>query len=280
MKANFIPNIDNVDFHKDYAFSSLDFFQVDEGNRPSEDADCTVKKYVKKMLNGEWFPELSPIYVGIHSMKIFNGEHRRKAYNIAKSKGYNEVIYVRFFDDSNNLTKKREALNSGKHWNADDYVESMISAGDADFAFLKKFALDKDHPQLHSARGKAYYNKAAIVLGSTYRDFKKGYLSGEWNISRDSISKAESVYAEMVRIKKILRYEDAGQDCWIYFGEAWNRIRNDKNFNNRIKSLPNGIEDFYDALRYSDNTNSNKTDEWYNRFIMAIKKAESSIVNK
>ena len=275
MKTNFIPTINNVDFHSDYAFTSLDFFQVDAGNRPSEDSDSTVKKYAKKMLNGEWFPELSPIYVGIRSKKIFNGEHRRKAYNIAKAKGYNGVMYVRFFDDNGNLEKKREALNGGKHWNVDDYVEAMISAGDADFAFLKKFALNSDHPQLHSAKGKPYYNKAAIVVGSTYKDFKDGYLSGSWNISRDSISKAEKTYAEMVRIKKILKYDDAGQDCWIYFGEAWNRIIKDKNYNARIKALPNGIEDFYDALRFIDNTNSNKTNIWFERFIKAIEKAES-----
>jgi hypothetical protein len=43
----------------------------------------------------------------------------------------------------------------------------------------------------------------------------------------------------------------------------------------RIKRLPEGIENFYDALQYIDNTNSNKTNEWYERFINALEKAET-----
>jgi hypothetical protein len=268
-----IPSIDEVDFHREYPFTTLDFFGVDKCNRPSEESDSTVKKYAKLMLSGEWFPELSTIYVGIHSLNIFNGEHRRKAYRVAKEKGYNPVIWVKFFDDSQYLKGKREALNGGKHWNCDDYVESLIN-DNKDFKFLKEFAINEDHPQLHSAKGKPYYNKAAIVLGVTYKEFKDGYLSGQSPFTNNGIARGEQTYSEMIRIKKILKYDEAGQDCWIYIGEAWHKFINNNNYWERIKRLPEGIEDFYDALKYINNTNSNKTIEWFNRFEYALKRAE------
>lgn len=272
-QVDVIPTIDTVDFHREYPFTTLDFFGIDSNNRPSEESDITVKKYAKMMLQGEWFPELSTIYVGIHSLNIFNGEHRRKAYRLAKEKGYNPIIWVKFFDDSQNLKGKREALNGGKHWNCDDYVESLINDNE-DFKFLKEFAINEDHPQLHSAKGKPYYNKAAIVLGTTYKDFKDGYLSGQSPFTNKGIARAEQTYPEMIRIKKALKYDEAGQDCWIYIGEAWQKIMNNKALWDRIKRLPEGVEDFYDALKYIDNTNSNKTSEWYERFVAALERAE------
>lgn len=277
-EVDVIPTIDDVDvFHRDYFFTNLDAFGVDSGNRPSEEDDVIVKKYAKKMLNGEWFFELSPIYVGIHSLNIFNGEHRRKAINLAIDKGLRPIICVRFFDDSGDkktLDKKRDALNSGKHWNSDDYVKALISAGDKNFIFLDKFCVDEDHPQLHTKKGLPCYNKGAIVLGSTYRGFKEAYLGGSWDVTPDDLATAEKRYGEMVRIKKALGYDDAGQDCWIYIGEAWYQFTTNKGYADRIKRLPNGIESFYDALRFVDNTNSNKTRVWFGRFVEALEKAE------
>ena len=275
-QVDYIPTIEEVDFHKDYPFTTLDFFGVDSGNRPSADTDTTVKKYAKQMIQGEWFPDLSLIYVGINSLNIFNGEHRRKAINLAKEKGYEGIIWVRFFDDRDNLDGKREALNGGKHWNCDDYVESLIH-DNRDFAFLKEFAVNEDHPQLHSVKGKPYYNKAAIVLGATYKEFKEGYLSGQSPFTNKGIARAEQTYSEMIRIKKALKYDEAGQDCWINIGEAWQKIINNKGLWERIKRLPEGVEDFYDALKYVDNTNSNKTTEWYERFIAALERIEKSL---
>lgn len=274
MEVDVIPSLENVDFHKDYAFTSLDCFGVDDDNRPCDESDITVKKYAKIMQKGKWFYELSPLYVGIHSLNIFNGEHRRKAINLAKQKGANPIIYVRFFDDSENKPEKREALNSGRHWNSDDHVDALVSAGNKNFIFLRNFCLNEDHPQLHSSKGKPYYNKGAIVLGSTYKEFKEAYLSGEWDLKPEDINTAEKRYSELIRIKKSLGYDDAGQDCWIYIGMAWYRFSNNKNFADRIKRLPDGIETFYSALRYVNNTNSNKSEEWYGRFIEALEKAE------
>ena len=271
-----IPTIDTVDFHKDYFFTNLDAFGVDPGNRPSDDTDVTVKKYAKLMQKGEWFFELSPIYVGIKSLNIFNGEHRRKAINIAMEKGLKPLICVRFFDDTDEKTLegKRDALNSGRHWNSDDYVKALISEGDKNFIFLDKFCKDKDHPQLHTKKGLPCYNKGAIVLGSTYRGFKDAYLGGSWDISNDDLYTAEKRYQEMVRIKKAVGYDDAGQDCWIYIGEAWYQFSSNVNYMSRVKRLPKGIESFYDALRFVDNTNCNKTKVWFGRFVEALEKAE------
>ena len=271
-----IPTIDTVDFHKDYFFTNLDAFGVDPGNRPSEDDEVTVKKYSKKMQKGEWFFELSPIYVGIKSLNIFNGEHRRKAINLAREKGLKPIISVRFFDDTDkkSLDKKRDALNSGRHWNSDDYVKALIAAGDENFMFLDKFCRDEDHPQLHTKKGLPCYNKGAIVLGSTYRGFKEGYLSGSWDVKPEDFATAEKRYAEMVRIKKVLCYDEAGQDCWIYIGEAWYQFSTSNDYMDRVKRLPKGIESFYDALRYVDNTNCNKTKVWFGRFVEALEKAE------
>ena len=226
------------------------------------------------MLRGEWFEDCSTIYVSIHTKKILNGEHRRKAYNIAKRKGYNKPIWVKFIDDSECPTEKREALNSGKHWNCDDCCNSLVSEGNKDYIYLKNFAINDDHPQLHSSKGKPNWNKAAIVFGVTYKEFKDGYKKRISNFTNDGIGRAERTYQEMIRIKKALKYDEAGQDCWINFGEAWQMIVNNNVMWNRIKSLPEGIEDFYNALKYVDNTNSNKTSEWYKRFVFAIEKAE------
>lgn len=270
---DYIPSIKDVDYNRDYLFSNLDAFGVDSNNRPSENDDIIVKKYAKAMKAGKWFFELSPIYVGLNSMTIFNGEHRRKAFDLVKD-DIHSMVHVRFVDDTTKEKEKREALNAGKHWNSDDYVEALVSAGNSSFTFLKKFCLDTDHPQLHSNNGKPYYNKGAIVLGATYKSFKEAYQSGEWNIPMDDISTAEKRYGEMVRIKKALGYDDAGQDCWIYFGEAWYQFSKNAGYMDRVKRLPDGIESFYSALKYIDNTNSNKTKEWFGRFVEALEKAE------
>lgn len=276
-EMDYIPTVSTVDYNRDYLFSNLDSFGVDKGNRPSEDADKIVKDYAKKMLSGMWFFNVSPIYVGIKSHNIFNGEHRRKAINLAIAKGLTPIIHVRFVNDDlpdKELDALRAALNGGKHWNSDDYVEALISAGDSDFKFLKDFCLDPDHPQLHSAKGKPYYNKGAIILGSTYKRFKDAYLEGSWGLTHEDISTAEKRYNEMVRIKKALHYDEVGQDCWIYLGEAWYQFTSNKGYAARIKNLSEGIETFYDALRYVSNANSNKTSEWLGRFVEALEKAE------
>lgn len=275
-QLDYIPTIKDVDYHKDYFFTNLDFFGVDNGNRPSEYDDVTVKNYTKKMISGKWFFDYSPIYVGIKSKNIFNGEHRRKAINAAIEKGYKPTICVRFVNDTDDtkLNDLRNALNGGRHWNSDDYVEAAISAGNKQFSYLKEFCLNEDHPQLHSKNGKPYYNKGAIVLGTSYKDFKEAYTSGEWNIPLKDIETAEKRYMEIVRIKKALGYDDAGQDCWIYIGMAWYQFSTNKGYMERVKRLNEGIEDFYSALKYVDNTNSNKTQEWFGRFVEALEKAE------
>lgn len=279
-QLNVIPSIEDVNYNQDYLFTDLSKFGVDPNNRPSDEDEATVKKYAKIMGNGEWFFELSPIYVGIKSLNIFNGEHRRKAVVLAKQKAadkgneFNPIIHIRFVDDTVDADKKREALNAGKHWNCDDYVQALISAGDKDFDELNKFALDEDHPQLHSAKGKPFYNKAAIAFGSTYKDFKEGYLTGKWNISRSNIRRSEQTYNELVRIKKALGLNYAGQDFWVFFGEAWVKFVNDEGYWNRIKKLPNGIETFYEALQYVNGNNTNRVSEWFNKYVEALEKAE------
>lgn len=276
-----IPSIKDVDYNRDYLFTNLDWFAVDPKNRPSEDDDVTVKKYAKMMLKGEWYFELSPIYVGIKSQQIFNGEHRRKAIDLAKEKDadFNPIIHVRFVDDTTpDADKKREALNAGKHWNSDDHVESLITSGNEDFKELKKFALDEDHVQLHSVKGKPYYNRAAIAMGSTYKDFKEGYLTGDWNITRTDIRRSEQTYSELVRIKKALGLDaDGCHDFWIQIGEAWQLFIKNTGYMDRVKRLPNGIESFYDALRYNSNKNSYKREDWFNSFVEALSKAERHI---
>lgn len=273
-EIDYIPSIEEVDFHRDYPFTNLDMFGVDKKNRPSHEKDALVKQYAKEMINGNWFFDLTPIYVGINSLTIPEGEHRRKAIKLAMEKGINPIIWVRFFDDSEKLEEKRQALNGGKHWNCDDYCNAHVQAGIKPFSFLYDFCLDENHPQLHSKKGKPYYNKGAIVLGETYNGFKEAYESGEWEIPNKKIQFSEKTYTEMVRIKKSLGYDKAGQDCWIYIGEAWNKLNKNNDFVTRIKNLPEGIEDFYNALKHIDNTNSNKPNVWHNRFIEALEYAE------
>lgn len=275
LEVNVIPTIETVDFNRDYLFTTLDAFKCSKENRPSEESDATVKKYYKMMADGEWFYELSPIYVGITSMQIENGEHRRKAINLLKEKkGIEPIIHIRFFDDTVNLKEKREALNGGKHWNADDFVEALVQSGHKSFIYLKTFCTDEDHPQLHSIKGKPYYNKGAIVLGLTYPDFKKAYQTGEWDIPYEVSATAEKRYSELVRIKKALRMDEASQDCWIPIGESWYKFSTNPLLMNRVKALNDGIEDFYRELTITDNTNTSKATEWYNRMITALENAE------
>lgn len=273
-KIDYIPSIEEVDFHRDYPFTNLKMFGIDKENRPSEYDDLLVRQYSKQMLNGNWFFDLNPINVGINSHNIFNGEHRRKAIELAMEKGLKPTIWVKFFDDTSKLKEKRQALNGGKHYNCDDWCRSHIQAGRESFVFLNDFCLDINHPQLHSSRGKAFFSKGAIVLGETYSGFKDAYQSGDWVIPHKNLQYAEKKYTEMVRIKKALGYDEAGQDCWIYFGTAWNQFSKKKEYMDRIKNLQEGIEDFYDALKYVDHTNSNKTDVWFDRFVEALEYAE------
>lgn len=274
-EVDVIPTVDNVDFNRDYLFTNLDAFKCSKGNRPSEESDATVKNYYKKMADGKWFYEISPIYVGITSMQIENGEHRRKAIKLLKErKGVEPIIHIKFFDDTDRLEEKREALNGGKHWNVDDCVETLVQSEHKSFTYLKNFCLDEDHPQLHSPKGKPYYNKGAIVLGLTYQEFKKAYQTGEWDIPYTVSATAEKRYAELVRIKKAFRLDEASQDCWIPIAESWFKISTNTALMNRIKDLPDGIEDLYRELAITDNTNTSKQSVWYDRMITAIENAE------
>lgn len=275
LELNVIPTIDTVDYNRDYLFTNLDAFKCSKGNRPSKESDITVKNYYKMMADGEWFFDLSPIYVGITSMQIENGEHRRKAINLLREKkGIEPIIHIRFFDDTVKLEEKREALNGGKHWNSDDYVESLVQSEHKSFTYLKNFCLDEDHPQLHSSKGKPYYNKGAIVLGLSYAEFKKAYKTGEWDIPYEVSATAEKRYGELVRIKKALRMDEASQDCWIPIGESWYSFSSNPLMMDRIKALNDGIEDFYRELTITDNTNTSKSIEWYNRMVTALENAE------
>ena len=284
--VNIIPTPETVDFHRDYAFTDLSFFKNDAFNRDSTTNDGTVKRYKKMMLNGEWVFEISPIWVGINTHTIANGFHRKLAYDEARAEGLDEVMYVRFFDDSKpekraNLIK---AFNSAKAWRVDAWCESRVAQGDPNFSFLKRFALDEDHPQLHGKSNNPYWNKAAIVLGLGYSGFKAAYETGAWNLEHDTVKNAEKTYEEMVRIKRSLRLDLTSQDEWITWGEAWIELKNDKNFQRDIKNLPNGIEDFYDALKFVDNTcvefdpktgkKIQKKKVWKCRFKEALAKAE------
>ena len=275
-KINFIPSINNVDFHKDYPFDNLDCFGVDKGNRNSSG---NVKDYFKKMKDGKWFFELPLVEVGIKSLNILNGEHRRKAYNMYVEKtGNKPIVWVRFVDDSGDIKALREALNGGKHWNAEDYISAHINEGHPDFIALYDFAMDKDHGRLHGEKkekNKPYYAFAAIALGSTRTEFKKGYLTGNWSISRSDYRRAEQTYSEMVRIKKCVGLGDAGHDFWLNIGEAWQTFYRDKATWDRVKALNNGIEDFYDALMCLGTMNTYHKDDWYERYIKALELAES-----
>ena len=275
LELNVIPTIETVDYNRDYLFTNLDAFKCSKGNRPSKESDITVRNYYKMMAEGNWFFDLTPIYVGITSMKIENGEHRRKAINLLKEKkGIEPIIHIRFFDDTVKLEEKRAALNGGKHWNSDDCVESLVQSEHKSFTYLKNFCLDEDHPQLHSSKGKPYYNKGAIVLGLSYSDFKKAYKTGEWDIPYEVSATAEKRYGELVRIKKALRMDEASQDCWIPIGESWYSFSSNPLMMDRIKALNDGIEDFYRELTITDNTNTSKSIEWYNRMVTALENAE------
>lgn len=273
-EVDVIPTVDNVDYHRDYFFTNLDVFGVSKDNRDSDIDDTTVKKYYKMMMDGEWFFELSPIYVGISTLEITNGEHRRKAINKYSLKtGERPVVYVRFFDDTEQVKEKIKALNSGKHWNCDDYCNTEANNGNKAFKFLRDFCLDEDHPQLHKG-DKPNWNKGAVVLGITYTNFKTAYQTGEWDLSYEDTSTSEKRYAEIVRIKKAFRLDEASQDCWIPIAESWCDISKDKDLMDRINRLPDGIETFYRELTIAENTNSSKRSVWYDRMITALENAE------
>lgn len=276
---NTVPSINEVDFFRDYLFTgdNLEQFKVDPENRPSDIDDATVKKYSKLMLAGSWFFELSPIYVGITSMTIFNGEHRRKAVvrSMEKDKDFNPVVHIRFVDDRDKAREKREALNSGKHWNCDDYIEAMVSAGDPDFIALKEFALSEDHPHLHSKNGKPFYNKAAICFGTTYSAFKKAYETGVLELDKKYIARSERTYSEMSRIRRLVFGNDVSHDFWLNFGDAWKKFRFDEAVSRRIQNLPDGIDTFFDVLGKMGPLNSYKLPAWTKRFSDALYEAEN-----
>lgn len=278
---NTVPSIEEVDYLRDYLFTGdqLEQFKVDPNNRPSEIDDATVKKYSKIMLNGDWFFELAPIYVGIKSMTIFNGEHRRKAIvrSMEKDSKFKPVVHVRFVDDSVRASDKRDALNAGKHWNSDDYVEAQISGGNGLFALLKEFALDEDHPHLHSKRGKPFYNKSAICFGSTYSEFKDGYETGDWKVNKKFVDRREQTYGEMARIRKAVFPEPISHDFWLNFGDAWKTFRYNEAVSSRILRLPEGIESFFDALGRLGPLNSYKVGDWTKRFSDALYEAEKAL---
>lgn len=267
---NVIPNLSTVDYDKIYHFSSLDQFKKSDLNRESNVAK--IKEYAKLMKEGKWMFELSPIYVGIGSMEILNGETRRNAINLAKSKGVEiNDISVIFVDDFPESRKKDvvEALNATKHWQIDDYISCWITQNVTSFKYLKDFCTDEDHPKLHS-KNRANYGKGALLFGQTYQGFKKTYKNGNFTISEKDKKLAESRYEQIVRIIKALAF-DASDDYWIPIAEAWYKVSSNKNNIERIKNLPDGFETFYNGLyeKYALK-GSNNTDEWVRRFIEVI----------
>lgn len=267
---NFIPTINTVDYDHIYHYDNLDYFGVSELNRNSNSEK--VKEYGKKMLKGDWLFEISFIYVGISSLEILNGEHRRKAIDYAKSKGAEiNDIRVIFVDDTQECHKTQimDALNSNKHWQIDDYISSWINQGIESYQYLKDFCFDEDHSKLHS-KNRANYGKGALLFGQTYNKFKETYHTKDFYITEKDKKLAESRYEQIVRIIKALCF-DSSDDYWIPIAESWFKISGDKQLMNTIKELPEGFETFYDKLyqRYKlQGTNSRK--KWYNRFIETI----------
>lgn len=266
----------NVDYDRDYWFDTdtVLSFKESKDNRPSKDDEDAVKAYAKLMRAGKWVFSLSPIYVGVSTKAILNGEHRRKAIRLALAKGaIIPAVKIKFVDDKDERTRKQvvNILNSGKALRCADCCEREVKEGNKDFIELKKFCLNTDHPRLHT-KG-INWNLGGVLVCGNYKAFKAGYQNGDWEVSKKQWDRAEQTYNEVYRIRKALRLEDAGQDCWQYICEAWHRIINDRECWQEIQKLPNGIEDFYEELKSCDNTNSNKPQEWYNRLVGCINNA-------
>ena len=277
-KVNIFPKIDQIDYHREYPFDNPNLLINHPMNRPIFEGDIHVKQILKLMMSDGWIECLQPIYVGSETHFIYNGGHTNEARKkFIESTGMSPVFYVKFVDDSNlsDEEKKKliQALNWGKPWHCDDYCNALIADGNEDFICLKEFCLDEDRPYLHTDKGKPHFSKGAVAFGTTNTEFKKAYQTGKWRLTHQMIQSAPERYYRLTRIRKALGLDKAGHDFWLNIGEGWINFERE-GYIPRLNALPNRFETFCETLALSGTMNSYKKDDWLNKFVETLKRAE------
>lgn len=267
---NQIPTRETVNFNTIYHFDSIDYFNNSIDNRDS--TASRIELYAKKMLNGEWMFELSPIFVGITRMEIMNGQTRVNAIKKALEMGATiDDISVIFVDDSDpyKRDKQVDALNFAKSWDINDYISKWIKKGKKSFITLHNLCMDEDHPKLHKVN-EACYAKAAYLLGQSYNGFKNTYQEGDWEISQEDLDRFEERYYQVVRIIKALEF-DTSKDYWKEIAQAWYKVSNNQSAMEAISKLNNGFETFYKRLNQHYKLKGTETLKvWVKRFYACI----------
>ena len=273
---NYVPSINDVDYHHLYKFNDFSLFKNSIENRPTTKSDGTfrakVYEYYRLIKKGEWDFDATHLDVSIHTKEILNGGTRFAAMKMAMEKGI-EIPYflVRFTNDDTpeKTTRLIWILNNNSHWQIDDHINTWVEQGIESYTYLKKFCFDKAHSMLHS-KNRANYGKGALIFGQTYNQFKETYKKSDWVITDKDKKMAEARYEQIVRIIKSLCF-DSSDDYWIPIAEAWYKITSEKSNLDKLKSLSDGYETFYEYLY--DNyklMGTNKTKEWLSRFGKAI----------
>lgn len=273
---NYLPTINDVDFYHLYKFNDFSLFKNSIENRPTKKSDdayrTKVYEYYREIKKGKWDFDATHLDISIHTKEILNGGTRFDAMKMAIEKGI-EIPYflVRFTDDDTPEKTKRliKILNNNSHWQIDDFINTWVAQGIESYSYLKKFCKDEAHSLLHS-KNRANYGKGALIFGQTYNQFKETYKTPDWTITDKDKKMAEARYEQIVRIIKALCF-DSSDDYWIPIAEAWYKITSDKSNLEKLKSLSDGYETFYDYL--NDNyklMGTNKTKEWLSRFGKAI----------
>lgn len=235
-----------------------------------------VKKYEKMYLDGK---NLGPMIVERKTKGILDAQHRFEAWKRAREKKEDiPTLPVLYYEDLwgelNTDEERKEAiqgLNSGVHWNMNDFITSNMS-GDNELSKLEKFCLE--HNRLHRVvksgknKGKksALFRRGAAIVSGDPKYYRKA-LRGDFRASKEQWEEAEDVYNEIENFLVAMKLSNQ-TDIPALEGiiNGWQDVRNDRRYLKKIDKLPNGIEDLYKYAGEMDLRHTTSKDEWANRF--------------
>ncbi len=262
-----------------------------KGNRrlpykdPKRDPD--VKKFKKKMLNGEWYFALTIITILANDITIVNGWRRIQAIKLAREEDptFNPHFYIRFVraKDEKEIRDIIDIENGKdeKGWDPNDFCTMWVENEHPTFCTLLKFCETPEYSRLRLKQkdnGKPLWGKAAMLFGISQNDFKKRYKDGDWYLSKEDIEAAPERYYQVVQLINAFG-NDPSNDAWLYVAQDWiDLTRNNADFKYRFSHLPGGLESICKAIKtfpFEDRQAINKNNVYRQRFWNALFKAES-----
>lgn len=165
---------------------------------------------------------LPPIVVNLDTMKVIDGQHRLRAYQVLVTTNEtfkNKLLKVIFVSipEENEMEVVISANNHSKRWSINDYVESYANKGNKHYQKLIEFC--KTNGFAKGRTGPKYSYGAKILSGT-----RTGLKEGKFIVKR-SEREVEDICFELKEIQKICNLQNNGY--WVEtLSSLWPKYRN------------------------------------------------------